>query len=275
MAAPTRADIAYFGCLNPTPTNDTDPLGGAIQDGGAELDPEVAGNLWSTLSIGASDVSYYSVHYRKAINTSSGSLQQARFYNRASCKLNTGAGVASIQSNKSTEDITVRAVGKVGGEWNTEELDVVGSSIVLGSTIWDANTVYRWECTAGTPIGLLSCSVNGELVGIIYGTSDDPDDGNSETISCYMISAETQWALADAINENRDSADRLTAPADLTAFSRATYWSGGDASISVPGGELQIDDYIAVIGRLDVIANIPQPLRDFMVRPTILGDSQA
>ncbi len=274
MAAPTRADIAYYKGANAAPTNNTDPIGGAI-DTGAELDPEVSSNLWSTLSIGSSNVSYYSVHYRKAINVTSGSLQQARFYNRASCKTNTGSGVASIQSNKTTEDITVRVVGKVGGAWDTEEIDVVGSSLVLGSTVWDAGTVYRWECTAGTPVGLLSCSVNGELVGVIYGTSDDPDDGDTESISCYMISAETQWALADAINSTRSAANRLTAPTSLTSFSRATYWSGGDASISVPGSVLNINDYIAVVGRLDVIANIPQPLRDFMVRPTILGDSQA
>lgn len=274
MAAPTRADIAYYGCANPTPTNDTDPLGGAIATG-SELDPDVAGNLWSTLSIGTSDVSVYSVHYRKAINSTSGSLIYARFYNRAGMELNTGSGTASIQSTSPNEDIDVRVVGKVSGVWDTEVLAVSGTTLVVGSKVWDATSVYRFECTAGTPVGLMTCSVNGEVVGVIYGTDDDPDDGDSESISCYMISAETQWALASAINTDKSSSNRLTAPTGLSSFSRATYWSGDDASINVPGAELDIADYIAVVGRLDIKANIPQPLRDFQVKVTILGDSQA
>lgn len=273
MAAPVRADIAYYGCSNPKPTNDTDPLGGAI-DTGSELNPGVS-NLWSTLSIGASDVSVYSVHYRKAINVTSGSLIYARFYNRAGMELNTGSGTASVQSNSVDEDISVRIVGKVSSVWDTETLAVSGTTLTVGSKVWDATSVYRAECTAGTPVGLLTVSINGEVVGVIYGTSDDPDDGDSESISTYMISAETQWALATAINTTKSSSNRLTAPSGLTSFSRATYWASDDASINIPGAELDISDYIAVVGRLDIKSGIPQPMRNFQVMVTVLGDSQA
>ena len=274
MAAPTRANIAYYGCANPTPENDTDPLGGAIASG-SELNPNDPGNLWATLSIGSSDVSVYSVHYRKAINTSSGSLEYSRFYNRAGMELNTGAGTASIQSDSADEDISVRVVGKVSSVWDTETLAVSGTSLVVGSKIWDATSVYRFECTAGTPVGLMTCSVNGEVVGVIYGTSDDPDDGDSESIACYMISAETRWALATAINTDKSSSNRLTAPSGLSSFSRATYWAGDDAAINVPGTTLGVNDYVCVVGVLDIKASIPQPVRNFQVLVTILGDSQA
>lgn len=272
MAAPTRMDEEYLGTVDGNPDNNTDPLGGATD---AALDPDTPSNLWKTLSIGSSNVSVYSVHVRKQVNVTSGQLINARFYNRAGAIKNTSAGVASIASNKANEDCTVRVVGKVGGNWDYEDIDVLGLTISVGTKTWDANSVLRWVVLEGYPVGILGCSVAGEVVGVIYGTSDDPQDGNPESIACYMCSAETTWALATSKNTAIGSANRLTAPTGIGSFEHATIWDGEDASIAVPSGVFEIDDEIHVCGLLLIEANVPQPPRDFQVKPALIGDSQA
>lgn len=275
MAAPTRANIKYRPGADGNPGNDTSPVGGAI-DTGTEYDPNNAGNLYSGISIGSSDKTVYSIHYRRQEGSGGGSMQNARFYNRAGAKVNTGAGSATITSNKSTEDIQIRVVGKVSGAWDTEVLTVSGTTPAVGSKVWDAGSVRRWESVDGsTPVGLLTCAVNGETVGIIYGTSADPQDGDPESLSCYMISAEVTWALATAINTNLNSSNRITAPTGIGSFEEALWWSSNDAAISVPGATLTDDDYIGVVGKLQILGDIPQPLHDFLIKGVILGDSQA
>ena len=272
MAAPTRADVKYYRGANTAPTNDVDPLGGAIYTT-SELDQDVSSNLWANVSISPdTNLTYYSTHYRR--NTSTGNLANARFYNRAGCLKNSNSGIATITSTASSESISIRVAGKVGGNWDTETLVVTGTTPSLGTKTWDVDTVVRWEAVSGTPVGNLSCSVNSELVGIIYGTNDDPVDGNTDSISCYMISAETTWAVATALNTTVSSANRLTAPSGIGSFSLATYWTGDDASINVPTGNLDADDYIGIVGKLDLLTNVPQPLRNFLVMVVMLGDAQ-
>lgn len=273
MSAPTRAQIGYFRGSNVAPTNNTDPIGGAIYTS-AELDPGTPSNLWSTLTIGSSDVSYYSVHYRKALHSAPGSLQNARIYNRAGCQLNTGSGTASIVSTASDENCTVRLIGKISGSWDTEELDAVGTTVDIGSKTWDTGTVYVWEVTSGTPKGNISCFINGELVGVIYGTNDDPVDGNSESIACYMVSALDEWAVATALNTDLSAANRLTAPTGIGSFSRPTYWAGEDQSTNIPTGVMEANDYIGVVGKRTVPANMVQPLRSIQAMIVVLGDAQ-
>lgn len=256
------------------PTNDTDPLGGAIYTT-TELNPSTPGNLWKNLSISGSNKTVYSIHYRKAEHSSPGSLQNARFYDRAGAKKNTSAGTASIASNYAGEDTTVRVTGKVGGAWDYEDIDVVGTSIAVGTKTWDANTVLRWETLSGQPVGIIGCSIAGELIGVIYGTSDDPVDGDTESIATYMCSAEITWALANAKNSTLSSANRLTAPSDISSFVAATKWLGDDDSITIPSTEMVVDDYIGIVGKLIIEANVPQPVRDFQTKPTIFGDAQA
>lgn len=274
MAAPTRLDEKYYGSADGNPSNDTDPLGGAIATG-TELNPASPSNLWSTLSIGTSSKTVYSIHYRKQENSTSGELVNARFYCRTGAIKNTNAGTASIASNKAGEDCTVRVVGKIGGNWDFEDIDVLGTTISVGSKIWDANSVLRWVVLEGYPIGILGCSVAGETVGVIYGTSDDPVDGNGESIACYMCSAEITWALATSKNTTLSSANRLTAPTGIGSFEPATLWANEDTSIAVPSGVFEIDDEIGICGKLVIEANAPQPPRDFQVMTALLGDAQS
>lgn len=272
MAAPTRANIHYYKGANAAPTNDTDPIGGAI-DTAAQLNPATPSNLWANITIGTSDVDYYSVHYRQAKNSSSGSLESARFYNRAGARLNTSAGTATIVSTSSSENIQIKIVGKVGGNWDSETLTISGTTPAIGSKTWDNGQVWRWEAVSGTPAGNLTCSVNSYVCCVMYGSLDNPSDGDPESIACYMCSAETTWALATATDATVSASNRLTAPGSISSFSAATLWSGADSSIAVPGGDLDIDEYIGIVGKLTIKANIPQPLRPFQVMPTIIGDS--
>lgn len=274
MAAPTRADIHYYRGANAAPANDTDPLGGAIYTT-AELDPTSASNLWSTIRIESTDQDYYSVHYRQAKNSSSGSLESARFYNRAGAILNSTSGTAQVASTSASESISIIITGKVSGNWDQETLVVSGTTPTIGSKTWDSNSVVRWQCVSGTPVGNITCSVNGSVVGVIYGTNDDPVDGDPDSIACYMISTETTWALATATNTTVSSANRKTAPTGIGSFVAATLWSGADASINVPGGNLIVDEYIGVVGKLTLKANVPQPTRPFQVMGVMLGTSTA
>lgn len=274
MSAPLRADIKYYRGANVAPTNDTDPLGGAIYTI-SELNPATPGNLFKNLSIGSTSKTVYSIHYRKAEQTAPGVLTNARFYNRAGAVKNTSAGFASIASDSASEDITIRVTGKIGGSWDYEDLDVLGTAVVVGTKNWDANSVLRWEATSGQPVGILGCSVAGELCGVIYGTSDDPTDGNSESIATYMCSAETTWALATALNTDLSSANRLTAPTGIGSFAAATKWLGQDDSLSIPTTELTENDYIGIVCKFIIEANVPQPLRDFQLKPDVFGDAQA
>lgn len=273
MAAPVRADIKYYRGENSAPINNSDPIGGAIYTT-TELDQDTSSNLWANVSISSdSDLIYYSIHYRAAKNETSGSLQNARIYNRAGAILNTGSGIATITSTSGTEDIDIRVTGKVSGAWTSETISISGTTPALGVQTWDTGTVVRWEAVSGTPQGNLSCSIASELVGVMYGTNDDPVDGDDTSISSYMISAETTWALADAINTTVESTNRITEPDDIGTFSEATYWTGEDGSINIPGGALEIDDYIGVVGKLTLLEDVPQPMRNFMVMIVVLGDS--
>lgn len=274
MSAPVRADIKYYRGANAAPTNNTDPIGGAIYTT-SELNPATPGNLFKNLSIGSSSTTVYSIHYRKAEQTAPGILTNARFYNRAGAVKNTSAGTASIASNSPLEDTTIRVTGKIGGVWDFEDIDILGTAISVGTKTWDANTVLRWEATSGQPVGIIGCSVAGELCGVIYGTSDDPTDGNSESIATYMCSAETTWALATAKNSTLSASNRLTAPGSIGSFYPATKWLGEDDSLSIPSTELEENDYIGIVCKLVIEANVPQPLRDFQLKPDVFGDAQA
>ena len=274
MAAPTRLDMKYYLGTDGNPNNDTAPLGGAINTG-AEANPATPSNLWKALSIGSTSKTVYSVHYRKLENTAPGSLQNARFYDRAGAVKNTSSGPASIASNSALEDCTIRATGKVGTVWDYEDIDILGTAVVVGTKTWDANSVLRWECTTGQPIGLIGCTIAGQTCGVIYGTSDDPADGNSESIATRMCSAEITWALATAKNTTVSSANRLTAPTGIGSFVAATKWLGDDDSITVPSTLMEEDDVIGIVGKLVIEANVPQPVGDFQTKPTVFGDSQA
>lgn len=273
MASPTRDDCKTYLGADGRPVNDTDPIGGAIATG-TVIDPNTLGNLFGDIRLDSTDQIYYTVFYKRMEQTAPGVLTNSRFSNRAGARLNTTSGNASVVSTNAADVGQIKITGKVSGTWTTETLTLTGTSAVIGSQVWDANTVVRWESLDGVLLGLITCAVNSSTCAIIWGTDNDPQDG-FPSIATSFASYEMQFALCTAINTALSSADRKTAPSGIGSFSTATRWSGEDFSIAVPGGDLAEDDYIAICAKLTAYANIPAPTNGrFQFKHSLIGDSE-
>jgi hypothetical protein len=273
MASPTRDDCKTYLGADGIPLNDTDPLGDAISTGVA-VDPNTLGGLYGDIRLDSTDQTYYTIFYKRMEQTSPGNLANARFSNRAGARLNTTAGNASVVSTNAADVGEIKVTGKVSGTWTSETLTLTGTTPVIGSQVWDINSVVRWESLDGVQLGLITCSVNSATCAVIWGTDNDPQDG-FPSIATSFASYEMQFALCTAINTTLSSANRKTAPTGIGSFSSATRWSGEDFSIAVPGGDLGEDDYIGVCGRLIAYANIPAPTNGrFQFKHSLIGDSE-
>jgi len=258
MSVPDRDDKKTYLGADGVPTDDTSPYGGAIATGTA-VNENTLGNLFGAIRLGQVDDAYYTSFYIKLEHTSPGLLDLARICNRAGAKLNTSSGNAAIISTNASDTGQIIITGKVGGTWTQETLTLNGTTPVVGTQVWDANSVFRWEHISGVPAGLVTCSVNSSTCGIIWGTDNDPSDG-FPSIATYMASAEIEFALATAKNTTVSGTNRKTAPASgIGSFSKATKWAGEDFSINVPSGEMLAADYICVVVKFIVKANIPAP----------------
>lgn len=250
----TDADLKYYLGANGAPTNDTDPIGGAI-DTGTPLNEASLDIVIKALSVptSANEV-YRGIAYRKNEHASS-NWAGAKFCNRAGALLNTVSGVASIVSTNPADTGSVRVVGKKSSVWAPETLVAAGPTTVYGSTIFDTSSVYRWEYTVGgvpaVPQGNLTCAIDGVIYAVIYGGAQ----GN------VMASAESELAVATAKDATISATNRKTDPASgISAFSRAVKWTGSDQSIAVPGNVLEFGKWIGYCIRLTAVANIPQPI---------------
>lgn len=273
MAAPQRDDRKTYLGDDGVPTNDTDPYGGAI-DTGTPVNPATLGSIFGSLKLTTSDINYYSIFYVRMEQGSPGTLDNARWNNRAGARLNTSSGLASVISTNANDTGDIVITGKVSGVWTQETLTLNGTTLVSGATVWDTNSAIRWESLDGEPLGLVTCAVNSSTCAVIYGTDGDPNDG-FPSIATYMASAELEFALADTINTTISGTDRLTAPSSgIGSFSKATKWSGEDFSINVPGGELGPNDYVGVCVKFIANANVPAPNNNKMqFMGNMLGDA--
>lgn len=274
MSLPDRGDkFTYLGA-DGVPTTDTDPIGGAIDTGTAVAEGTL-GNLFGSIRLGQTDDAFYSAFYIKMEHTAPGILDLARLCNRAGARLNTTSGNASLVSTSADDTGDVIITGKVATVWTQETLTLTGTTPVIGTQVWDSNSVVRYEHLGGVPVGLVTCAVNSSTCGIIWGTSNDPADG-FPSIATYMASAEIEFAVATAKNTAISSANRKTAPTTIGSFSKATKWSGEDFSISIPSNEMEADDYIGVAVKMLVFANVPAPAQGRMqFKHNLVGDAKA
>jgi len=274
MATPTRLNKkTYIGSL-PIPTDDVGDIGGAINTGTAIVETTV-GNLLADMRIGTTDQYFYTVFYEAFDNTASGSIQNARVANRAGALVNTSAGTCGYASTNALDTGVVRALGKVGGTWTTEDVTLTGTTPAFTLATFDVGTVVRHEIISGASLGAISCSVNGDIVGMIWGTDNDPTDG-APSIATYMATAEIDIAIATAINTNLTSTDRKTAPSGIGSFSKATIWTSADASIgiAIPGGALGVGDYIGVVVRFTSFGNVkPSFSGKIQFKHGVIGDA--
>lgn len=259
----TNADIKYFRGTNGAPTNDVDDYGGAIADGGAELNEATPGILIAAVPRPvSSDEDYYGLGYRKNTHASS-NWTNAAMTNRAGAKLNSSSGLVQWKSDNPADTGTLRVVAKQGGGWITEDIPCsgIGTDDSFGEENIDSLNGWRYQYTVAgapaVPLGILTIAVDGEVVAAMYGSSTGFGNG--------ICSAEFEVALATAINATvtGDGGRRLPPSSGIGSFSRACRWTGAGAvndSIAVPGGSLTFGSRIAYCVHLIAKANIPAPL---------------
>lgn len=262
MAAPTDTTLKYYPGANGTPTNDTGDIGGAISTG-AELVEVNANHLIDVLSIPAStgsDEDYYGIAYRK--NEASGPLNDAYFWNRTAAIANTSAGVIQVQSTSASDTGVVRSTGLVSSAFTQGNVTCTGTTAATGSVTGDASGWWRHEYLVGgaaaTPVGDLTISVGGQIIGVIYGSASGR--GN------IMCTREFAFAVASSQSATLSAADRLTAPSGISSFVQGAKWTGLDQSVVVPGtGDLAGSAYIGYCVRLTVKAGIQAPVAGYVL----------
>jgi hypothetical protein len=276
----------YFTGSDGVPSDDVSPYLGAIDDTTPlDEDAQDATILNNPPQPTTGSTLYYGGAYRKQLDAVT--ANNCRYYNRAGSLLNALAGVPSVRSlspldtgvlgNAAGVGLQVRVLGKVGTVWTPQWLNVNGtttSSDVLGGAVsFDALSVYRWEAALnGLPTvfaGDVGCFIGTQLVFVFRGTLDPrrgiPGKGNQ------MGSAEISIAVADSKNTTIGAADRLTAPADVSAFDPAVYfggnsfWAGSDQSLAMPSGPYVQDDYCGYAVCFEALHGIPGPLGAFQV----------
>jgi hypothetical protein len=288
MGDPIDGDWKYYPGADGTPTNDTDPFGGAITTGGGELNEDTLnGCLLASIALPASGTtSYYGGAYRKLTSTLPSSSANTRVYNRNGAILNTLSGQPRIVStspldagtlgNAAGVGLQVRLVSKVSSLFVAQYLNINGttfSSDVAGGVLTiDASSSYRWEaCLNGSPTtfyGDVGCFIGSQLVAVIRGSLNPrrgiPGRGN------LMCSAETSIAVATTKSTTVSSSNRLNPPASgITAFAQGVFfassanWAGSDQSLALPSDPYVPDDYFFYCLKFDAIAGIIAPLGPF------------
>ena len=261
----TKDDLLTYPLSNGTPTNNTDPIGGTLDDSGGTWS-EGSDTLIADVEVedsGGSDLVYYGAATKAIASSATGTLSGPKIVNRAASILNSSSGVASIVSTSSNDDGEVRGTGKVSGVWAPEDIACAGTSPSSGSNVWDANDAWCWEYlvdgAAARPQGNITISIAGETVAVIYGTGNPPsvDAGNGD----YQANALFDVAVATDINTEitwSSTNNRLTAPdGEVGSFSRANKWTGDDSSIAV-ASNMVADDEIQYCVRMTAPAGLPE-----------------
>lgn len=275
----TEDDLLFYPLSNGAPSNDTDPIGGTLDDGGGEWD-EATNKLFQTLKVdaaGGSANTYYGAGTLAIATGASGTLEDPAAYNRAGAKLNSAAGVISLQSTSALDVGDVKANGKVSGIWSNETAACTGLSLSTGLTTFDISSVYTWEYlndgSPEKPVGDVSCYVDGELCAVIYGTgspaSADIGKGNNQANALYQIAPAT--AKNSPITWSSTN-NRLTAPdGNVEAFENAYLFPGDDQSTAL-SADLEADDEHQVAFKAVLPAGLPEAVSGvWIVDPALKG----
>lgn len=263
MATPVASDLKMYPGASGTPTDDVSAYGGAITTTSV-LNDALINVVLDSIYQGITDVTYNAIFYFKATNTTSGSLSNARVYNRAGAVVNAASGSCQYVSTSSSDTGAILTTGKVAGIYTTDLVVLTGTTPVSGTKVWDASTIIRHESlnaggtSAVKPTGNITISSSSQILAVLYGTSASP---SGQDLATTWGSAEFTLALASAKNATISGTDRLTAPASgIGSYSTATFWSGADASIPVPSGSLAFDEYIGVAVQFTAYAGVNLPV---------------
>lgn len=254
----TAEDLVLMALDNGYPDNNTDPYGGSI-DG--PLTDEVD-NVFNDVPVqapGGSTGVFHSAAAYEIDFEATGTLENPQVYNRAGSILNTNAGQVTVFSTHPDDDGEVRVNGKVGGNWAPENVAVAGVLESVGSTTFDAASVwfseYLREGAAAKPIGDVSVRIGGEVFAVIRGTGKPAasDVGNGE----YMATALFEIAPCTAKNTELTfgANNRTQAPTNIGSWAAGTF----DAKIDLPA-DLEAEDEMHIAFRMTVPAGLPDPV---------------
>ncbi|MFI0608494.1 MAG: hypothetical protein ACH37Z_11495 [Anaerolineae bacterium] len=278
-----RSDIGHFYDASGPVSNDTATIGGAINRS-APIADELSNGLFQDIPVpaeGEADEVYYQTAWKGIDGAATGTLTDACLYLRSGLKPNWSIGVASIVSTSALDTGTVYLTGKEDGDNTAFDQDPVvaaGTTSVDGVISWDTYWLKRAEYTVGgvaaKPVGNITISVQGEIVGVIWGTglpaASDSGKGNT------MCTAEYQLRAASAKNTAitwSGSANRRTAPTGNLAgddWDYATRWPGGDESLPL-SDDYEADDEVNYCAQLTVFAGFPLPFGELVLDVDLQG----
>lgn len=256
MAAPGYLNVKFRPGVDGTPDNDDDPIIGDM-DGAAEFVPTDPNTRLSNVTFPTvDDVDYHGGGYIDL--DSSGDLLNARVILRNGMQPNAAAGTVQLVSTSPDDTDDAIITGYIGGNLVQRTVTLNGTTPVSSVDSFDEEGVIRIDY-AQIPAGNLTASVLGQTIGVIWKTVTLPS--GQIRLGTWLCSAEWQIALADSKDANIGAADRLTAPDDISAFARATRWTGSDQSLTVPGGRLNGGESIAWVERFTaIVGNFPTTL---------------
>lgn len=273
MAAPTDTTLKYYPGASGVPTDNTAAIGGAISTGAeiVETSPNTVIDVLSIPSSTGADVDYYGICYRK--NEASGPLNDGYFDNRTAAIANAASGVVQVQSTSALDTGVVRTTGLVSSAFTQGNTTCTGTTAAVGSTTFDASGIWRpgeylVGGAAATPFGDITISVNGIIIGVIYGSLSGR--GN------IMCTREYSFAVASAFSTALSAANRLTAPTGIGSFVQGARWTGLDQSVALPSpGDLAGGAYIGYCIRLTVKKGIQAPVAGYVLPDIGLRGSAA
>lgn len=253
MGAPVDLDIAYYLGADGTPTNDTDPIGGA-PDTGTPLDDTDPNLLFDDTPanplVGDANIVHRNIAYRKNEEGAGGQAVNGKLFIANGLILNVASGTVSITAGAADAGKKVLVVGVSGGVVTTELITLVNGT-ATGVTSWDASEIWRAELLASdgvtptTAAATITVARGATSLGVI-------------PAGRYQATAEYELAVASAKNTNLSAANRLADPTGITAFSRAIKIDGNDASIACPT-PIADGDFFGYVLRKTGRAGLPAP----------------
>lgn len=227
MGAPTDEDILYYPGADGTPTNDTDPIGGAIDTGTPldQTDPNLLFDGTPANAEGGADITHRNVAYLKNEEGAGGTCSSGKLYLENGLTLFGSSGTVGLTAGASDAGKKALLTGVSGGAVDQELVTLINGT-ANSATSWDNGEHLRIELlqsdgvtptTAAAPITV----ARGSNLGVI-------------PAGRYQATTEYELAAASAKNTTLSAANRLANPTGITAFSRAIKIDGTDASIATP-----------------------------------------
>lgn len=276
MAAPGHSDIVYYEGTDAAPANDTDPIIGAITAtviNANDLDKTI-----NTPVFDAAEQTYYGGFYIK--NNATGSLENARVFNRCALKGNPIDGTITfgfIDGLDSGSKILV--VGLVGTVQMTEWITCpAAAGFVASARSYDAGKVFIAEFAnsaeaSAIPVSVITVSQSGVTMGVLRGTGGNPTGKDLAVRQLYNFG---HIAVATAKGATISAADRKTAPTTTSAYGQGCRWDGLDEAIAVPTNVLDTTESIGIAYKMIMPANLPTPLYGrLQVAVCIVGNALA